>query len=132
MAKILRETPDGSISESLAYILEAVRRAKSRPSERPTSPSTTEQPLSTEILERVGQMPAAELEKYLATAPEFSSLTKLRELAERVGISTGRKQSHAALTNTIVKHYEGRQIDSIIRSGREPMEKDETKPGRTG
>ena len=121
-AKILRELPNEDLIDSLEQLLKLARANRSR--SRFSPDSMTDVPsISHERINDLAHMPSAEIEELLTTSEEFSSLRKIRELANHLGIKMSRRQNHAALVNMIVKYFEARRMDFTIRSG---QNKDET------
>ena len=116
-AKILRELPDGELPETLEHLLKLVQKSKSQQGDRLREPVEV-QPLSQETINRLTTMSPAQIEQFLRTAEEFANLGRIRELAEHLGITVSRRQNHAALVNMIVRHFEARQMDFIIRGSR--------------
>jgi hypothetical protein len=116
-AKILRELPDDELPETLEYLLNLVRKSKSQQGDRPREPVEVA-PLSQGTINRLATMSPAQIEQFLNTSEEFANLGRLRALAEHLDITASRRQNHAALVNMIVRHFEARQMDNIIRGSR--------------
>jgi hypothetical protein len=126
-AKILRELPDGELIETLEYLLKLTRKDKSKHS---SGAQVLEEmsPPSQEMIDRLANMSSPQIEQFLSTSKEFGNLKRMRELANHLGIKMSRRQNHAALVNVIVRHFEARRMDFIIRGGQTkddpPLESD--------
>ena len=120
LAKLLRSMPNVELKTALARlheILSATERSK-RP--HPREPA----PLPEDIEAKLAAMTPAQIEQYLGSDTEAEPFTtgRLIALAERLGISTSKRQNRGALVNLIARYFEANQLDSMIRGTR----KDET------
>lgn len=116
LAKMLRNMPNAEVGEMNGDHLhnslegfEGVTRKSSYRSNK-TLPKGIEESFS-------GKTPA-EVEEFLSSESENFSLNNLLELAERLGISTSKRQSKSAVINLITRHFEAKQMHSIIRSAK--------------
>lgn len=114
LAKLLRSMPDSELEETIAEPLSLLEGKKQ--SIKTSSRSTQLLPEGTE--DHLKKMTPAEIEKYLGSDVEPFSTAQLRDLAVRLEISVSKRQNKNALVNLITRHFEARQMDSIIRSSR--------------
>lgn len=114
-AKTLRSMPNVEIGDALSTLFNIVNQPPVAPPKHPPRPPES---LPEGIEARLTQMTPAEVEAYLTSETEAFSTSRLLELAERLGVSTSKRQSRSALINLITRHFEARQMDAIIRSAR--------------
>ena len=118
-AKLLRSLPDSEIDEAMTILLALVGGQKLELTKVVHRASTR---LPEGIEDRLRRMTPAEIESYLDSETDSYSTSQLVELAERLGVTTSKRQSRSALVNLITRYFEAGQMDSIIRTAR----KDET------
>ncbi|MCC5074699.1 hypothetical protein [Xanthomonas campestris] len=71
--------------------------------------------LPANIEELIAAMSPAEIEVFLSSEAEGFTLSKLLELAKRIGLASSKRQNKSALINMIVRHYEASKMHSIMR-----------------
>lgn len=114
-AKLLRSLPDSEIEDALTTLLTLIE-SKGLEAAKVTNRKSV--PLPEGVEDRLRQMTLAEIEQYLDSEAESFSAARLLELAERLGVSTSKRQSRSALVNLIIRHFESSQMDSMIRATR--------------
>lgn len=60
-------------------------------------------------------MSPAEIEAFLLSEAEALTVANLSELADRLGLTSSKRQSKNALVNMITRHYEAAKMHSIMR-----------------
>lgn len=75
-------------------------------------------PLPLEIESKLQSMSPAEIEAYLSSEEEAFTVANLTELAERLGLTSSKRQSKSALVNMITRHFEAGKMHSIMRGAR--------------
>ena len=116
-AKILREFPDDELPVVLEDLLDKLQKGKKQKSRN--YQINIETGISQEMIERLMAMSPNEIEQYISTSEEFKTANRLRELANRLGIKTSQRQNYAAILNMIIRNFEARHMDSIIRRGKD-------------
>lgn len=61
-------------------------------------------------------MSPAEIEVFLLSEVEALTVTNLSDLADRLGLTSSKRQNKNALVNMITRHYEAAKMHSIMRS----------------
>ena len=113
--KLLRSMPDCEINQALTTLLDL---ASTSQVELPQTTSRVTQPLPPGIEERLKEMTPTQIEMFLGSDETALSSARLFELAKRLGIASSKRQSRSALINMITRHFEGAQMDSMIRATR--------------
>ena len=108
-----RRLPDAELDSKhpfdLQDFLPGMRPIKKNSSQPP-------RPLPVNIEERLAAMSPAEIEAFLLSDAESLTVTNLSELADRLGLTSSKRQSKNALVNMITRHYEAAKMHSIMRS----------------
>lgn len=112
LARLLRKLPDTELdskhSLELQEFLPGMNTAKKN-SNQPV------RPLPIDIEKRLAAMSPAEIEAFLLSETESLTVANLSELANRLGLSSSKRQSKNALVNMITRHYEASKMHSIMR-----------------
>jgi len=61
-------------------------------------------------------MSPAEIETFLLSEEESFTVANLTELADRLGLTSSKRQSKSALVNMITRHYEASRMHKIMRN----------------
>ncbi len=115
LAKFLRSLPDSEMEEALKYSLLPDKHVKSEAKKRG---GDTFSALPSDIDEQLQMKSPAEIEKFLKSEEASFTSSQLLSIANRLGISTSKRQSKEALVNVIARHFEAGQMDMMIRSTR--------------
>ena len=112
LARLLRQLPDTELDARSFSILEDFI-----PGAGPTKKNSPKsfRPLPEDIQERLAAMSPAEIEAFLLSEEEAFTVANLSELAERIGLTSSKRQSKIALVNMITRHYEALRMHSIMR-----------------
>lgn len=115
LARLLRRLPDTELDPKRASDLQGLL-----PGIEPTKhdPAHHSRPLPEDIEARLGPMSPAEIEAFLLSEEEAFTVAHLSELADRLGLTTSKRQSKSALVNVITRHYEASKMHSIMRGAR--------------
>ncbi len=112
LARLLRKFPDTELDQKhpfdLQEFLPGMSPAKKKSVRQP-------QPLSIDIEERLAAMSPAEIEAFLLSDAQAFTAANLSELADRLGLTSSKRQSKNALVNMITRHYEASKMHSIMR-----------------
>lgn len=112
LARLLRKLPDTELdpkhSLDLQEFLPGMSPAKKSSPQPP-------RPLPRDIEERLTAMSPAEIEAYLLSEAEAFTVANLLALADRLGLTSSKRQSKNALVNMIARHYEASKMHSIMR-----------------
>ena len=114
LARILRSMPDTELTEASGEQVQHSLQLFESKTTKPTSRAN--KPLPKGVEESLSGKSPAEIEKFLSSEDENFSLNNLLEFAERLGISTSKRQSKSAVINLITRHFEAKQMHSIIRN----------------
>jgi len=116
LVKLLRSLPNADLDESFASELQSSydRMARAATKERGRS----QQPLPPGLEAKLAGKSPAEIEQILSSEDEAFTTAQLSELADRLGIPASRRQSKVALINLITRHFEARQMHSMIGNAR--------------
>ncbi len=118
IAKMLRTFPDRELDNS---IIESIAKpAKSNSSSKKSR--NVDNQLKPGIEEELLKKSPAEVEGYLASEKSSFTIAQLYELSERLGIQASKRQSKQALVNLITRHFEAKQMHTIIRSAKHEAE----------
>lgn len=117
--KLLRTLPNVEVDDAIRKMIDLAAESKDKRAKKPSLQRSHAIPEGIE--DKLSRMTPAEIEDYLARSEEFSTTVSLKDLAERLKISGSKRQSHSALVNLIVRHFEASRMDSIIRTaGKQP------------
>lgn len=75
-------------------------------------------PLPEGIESKLAGMSPAEIESYLSSEDEGFTVANLTELAERLGLTSSKRQSKSALVNMLTRHFEATKMHAIIRDAK--------------
>tara|TARA_R110002072_G_scaffold31735_15_gene97659 strand:+ start:7135 stop:7458 length:324 start_codon:yes stop_codon:yes gene_type:complete len=103
------------MEEALKYSLLPDKHVKSEAKKRG---GDTFSALPSDIDEQLQMKSPAEIEKFLKSEEASFTSSQLLSIANRLGISTSKRQSKEALVNVIARHFEAGQMDMMIRSTR--------------
>ena len=112
LASLLRSIPNAEIDETLknkiknSFPLEGKDRKKES--------SQSKSLLREGVEEKLYEMSPAEIEEFLNSEVESFTSNNLLEIAKRLGVSSSKRQSKNALINLITRHFEAKQMHSII------------------
>lgn len=115
LAALLRSLPNSEVEQTYAAILRAAGNTgddKGRSTDRP------QRRLPLGVEDDLKKMTPIEVENYLNSEVQSYTTSHLVELAERLGVTTSKRQSRDALINMITRFFEANQMDSIIRGAR--------------
>lgn len=112
LAKFLRSLPNGELNASFQHELwtnglmknETTHKSSSEPAELPS-----------DIDEQLRRLSPIEIEKYLWSETNKFTSAQLLTIAEKIGVSTSKRQSKNAIINAIARFFEARQMDMMIR-----------------
>lgn len=112
LARLLRQLPNTELDAQSFAVLEDFL-----PGIGPTKKNSTKsfRALPEDIQERLDSMSPAEIEAFLLSEDEAFTVANLSELAERIGLTSSKRQSKIALVNMITRHYEAFRMHSIMR-----------------
>lgn len=111
LARLLRKLPDTELDQKHSLNLQEYF-----PGMSPAKKNSVQQSLPIDIEERLAAMSPAEIETFLLSEAEAFTVANLSELADRLGLTSSRRQSKNALVNMITRHYEASKMHSIMRS----------------
>ena len=111
-ARLLRSAKNIEIDDVLATLLSLTIKGGKQDKERAQKQLT----FPPDIHDRLGKMSPAEICEYINSVPEFSTAASVHSLAKELKIAASNRQNRDALVNLIVRHFEARQMDSIIRT----------------
>jgi hypothetical protein len=111
LAHLLRQLPDTELDPqhasdlhgllpNIAPVKDAIRQSRALPAN---------------IEDRLAAMSPAEIEAFLLSEGEAFTTANLSVLAERIGLTSSKRQSKSALVNMITRHYEALKMHSIMR-----------------
>ncbi|MDD4929555.1 MAG: hypothetical protein PHP85_09790 [Gallionella sp.] len=112
LARFLRQLPDTELDPKQSLALQEFLPGMS-PAKK--SSSKPQRPLPIEIEERLAAISPAEIEAFLLSEAEAFTVANLSELAERLGLTSSKRQNKNALVNMITRHYEASKMHSIMR-----------------
>lgn len=115
LARLLRQLPNTELDAKLAPDLQGLLAGfepSAKEGRRPV------RPLPEGIESKLAGMSPAEIEAYLSSEEEGFTVANLSELAERLGLTSSKRQSKNALVNMLTRHYEATKMHSIIRDAK--------------
>lgn len=112
LARLLRQLPDTELDAKSFSLLEDFLPVVGSAKKNSTRSFRT---LPPDIQERLAAMSPAEIEAFLLSEDEAFTIANLSELTERIGLTSSKRQSKAALVNMITRHYEAFRMHSIMR-----------------
>ena len=112
LARLLRKLPDTELDSKHSLDLQEFLPGMSPAKKNSTQPP---RPLPIDIAERLVAMSPAEIEAFLLSEAEAFTVANLSELADRLGLTSSKRQSKNALVNMITRHYEASKMHSIMR-----------------
>lgn len=115
LAHLLLSLPDTELDQNLNDLLGTY--GKNRNDIKEKRPIINQLPDGFE--DRLRAMSPAGIETYLASEEANLNTTQLSALAERLGLTTSKRQSKSALVNLITRYFEAGQMSSIIRGIRD-------------
>ena len=115
LAKLLRQLPDTELNEAITGAIHSFSEFTLTTTKAVPRPPR-QLPMGLE--EQLAEKSPAEIEQFLGSDEQSFTASNLLELAERIGITTSKRQSKSALINLITRHFEAEQMHSIIRSTR--------------
>lgn len=71
--------------------------------------------LPEDIQEQLSIMSPAEIEDFLLSGDKGFTAVSISELAQRLGLTSSKRQSKNALVNMIARHYEASKMHAIMR-----------------
>lgn len=118
LARLLRKLPDMELDSKrmpdLQSILSGMELNKKEDARQPKT-------LPDDIESKLQAMSPAEVEAYLLSEDEAFTAASLSALADRLGLTSVKRQSKSALVNVITRHFEATRMHSIMR-GAKPNE----------
>lgn len=115
LARLLRQLPDTELDPKRASDLQAqlpdIDTAKKEGGRSPRV-------LPEDIEIKLQSMSPAEIETYLLSDDEAFTVASLSALADRLGLTSQKRQSKSALVNMITRHFEAARMHSIMRGAR--------------
>ena len=111
-ARLLRQLPDVELDAKSARTLEKLMAGYTEISKAEPRKSSV---LPKGIEDELSAMSPAEVEARLSSDDEAFTVANLTELAERLGLTTSKRQSKNALVNMITRHFEAGKMQSILR-----------------
>ncbi len=115
LARLLRQLPDTELdlkrASDLQGLLPSVKSSRKEGAKLPRA-------LPENIEEKLQSMSPAEIETYLLSDDEAFTVASLSVLADRLGLTSQKRQSKSALVNMITRHFEAAKMHSIMRSAR--------------
>ncbi|WP_310447198.1 hypothetical protein [Thiobacillus sp.] len=115
LARLLRQLPNTELDPKHAPDLQGLFPGMT-PAKRDAAKPP--RPLPKDIEDRLAPMSPAEIEAFLLSEDEAFTIANLSELAERIGLTSSKRQSKSALVNMITRHYEASKMHSIMRGAR--------------
>jgi len=112
LARLLRQLPDIELDSKHSLDIQEFLPGMSPAKRNPLQPLRS---LPIDIQERLSAMSPAEIEAFLLSEAEAFTVANLSELAERLGLTSSKRQSKNALVNVITRHYEASKMHSIMR-----------------
>jgi hypothetical protein len=112
LAKLLRQLPDTELEE---MHLSALIPTPSLSTNSIKESTRHARPLPPGIEKQLIGMTVAQVEAFLGSEEEAFTVANLSELAERLGITTSKRQNKSALINLITRSVEAEKMHSIIR-----------------
>jgi hypothetical protein len=126
LSDILRAFPGLELTEALAHVKQAVAEYRLRleppPSAPQQSPPSNAQPhphphpQPTFDLRELDALSSVELLRHLQTAKRFRLKQDLQSLAAQLGLSYAQRQTKSELIHMIVKSFELKRMDGMIRT----------------
>lgn len=115
LAHLLRQLPDTELDPKHASNLQGLLPGMATENKGARRPP---RPLPADIEDRLVPMSPAEIEAFLLSEEEAFTVANLSELADRIGLTSSKRQSKSALVNMITRHYEALKMHSIMRGAR--------------
>lgn len=112
LARLLRKLPDTELDSKHSLELQESLSGMSPAKKNSNQPL---RPLPIDIEKRLAAMSPAEIEAFLLSEAEALTVANLSELADRLGLTSSKRQSKNALVNMITRHYEASKMHSIMR-----------------
>lgn len=119
LARLLRQLPNTELDQNPTPDLRGLLVGFEPPAR---DSGRQARPLPGGIEAKLADMSPAEIELYLLSEDEGFTTANLNELAERLGLTTSKRQSKHALANMLTRHFESTKMHAIIR---------DTKPDET-
>lgn len=117
LAKLLRQLPNTELDSTRSQLRGLIPGIDEGKDESPR----TRRELPTGFETRLTSMSPAEIEAFLLSDEEAFTVANLSELADRLGLTSSKRQSKSALVNMITRHYEASKMHEIMR-GTKPNE----------
>lgn len=113
LARLLRQLPNTELDPKGAPDLQGLLA-------EPAAKDSGRQarPLPEGIDTKLAGMSPAEIESYLSSEDEGFTAANLTELAERLGLTSSKRQSKSALVNMLTRHFEATKMHAIIRDAK--------------
>ena len=113
LAKLLKKLPNTELDPARPYDLQGLIPGLESKTIEPPRP---QHKLSSNIESRLTPMSPAEIETFLLSEEESFTVANLTELADRLGLTSSKRQSKSALVNMITRHYEASRMHKIMRN----------------
>lgn len=115
LARLLRQLPNTELEPKGGPNLQRLL-AGFEPSSKDSSRQA--RPLPEGVETKLAGMSPAEIESYLSSEVESFTAANLIELAERLGLTSSKRQSKSALVNMLTRHFEATKMHAIIRDAK--------------
>lgn len=115
LAHFLRQLPNTELDHA-SLLQGGLPGMESRRKGKASAPKEAEWPEDIET--QLQAMSPSEIEKFLLSEEKLVTAASLSRLAERLGLSSHKRQSKDALVNMITRHFEAMKMHSIMRGAR--------------
>ena len=112
LARLMRQLPNIELDSKLTPDLQALL-VGIEPSAKDITRRARALPEGIEA--KLTSMSPAEIEAFLSSEEEGFTVANLANLAERLGLTSSKRQSKSALVNMLTRHFEATNMHSIIR-----------------